>query len=355
MIHEFDAQKEQVIPNVEGKIVFEKQFDLSIPEPVDVEKLCLDKGWVTLIEGENTGGIYSYQPPMSKLIYAAKAMVREIAERHGFEEHTFPRHYNRSDLHAFGWIEHDHLSRELMVTTPLNTSEGRTNHELLSDPVQCLGFYTTLREVQCRNGGNLPSKLFDQGFFGVYEDQGGWTLRNEIKARLQKGWSTAFEFSGAEIVFAGYENDVYAIRWRMLLAMLSLMDELQLTYRVVTSGSCARDESSPDLIGKEMRMYEIPTLDVELYIPQYANTDKSPWIEIGGGDVAGTRLVDNFNLKTLNGNALFSGCQGFGWQRFCLGLLSQKGLDPSNWSTAITQYYGSTVPQSMIGELMLSL
>lgn len=326
--------RELQFENIEGIVVLESEKK-QYASVMDIEKEAEADGWVTRISGDKQAGIYSYQPPMAKLIRAFKESVLSLAESLGYKEMIFPRHYRREALNAFGWIDNDKLKFELMRINPLCDSDGRSNYDLFGDPVQCLGFYETLRIIQEKNNGFLPEYLFENDTMRVYEDQGGWTVRNELKSRLKGGFATGFEFAGAELVWAGKKDDCYSTRWNTLNSVIDFVSELDLEYRIVIGGSCSRDKKQPELKGKSMRLYDMPTMDIELKIPYLEKIGSDCWIEIGGGDIAGTRLTNNFGLKMEDGSELYSGCQGVGWQRIVYGFLSQKGLDYSNWPKII--------------------
>lgn len=327
--------------NIEGIVVAESSSERRSSSRSNVQEALLARGWVTRITDDTQAGIYSYQAPMAALFKTFKRLVTDIAAKDAFQEMIFPRHYRKAALANFGWTDNETLKYELMSVMPAHPSEGRSNYSLLGDPVQCLGFYETLRVLQEGNAGHLPERLFSEGAFKVYEDQGGWTLRNELTRRLQGGFSTGFEFAGAELVWAGRAEDTYATRWTTLHSVLGMLDSLDAQYRVVIGGSCSRDAKYPDLRGSEMPLYRIPTLDIEMYLPDQDTHSKESWIEIGGGDIAGTRLIDNFGLRSADGEALHSGCQGVGWQRIIHGFLSQKGLDEDAWPPQFTTLYRS--------------
>jgi seryl-tRNA synthetase len=323
------------LPNVEGTLVLECAADVS-SRTWDVEREAERRGWVTRFSGVGQYGIYSYQPPMAALILSFKDLLRRLALQHGFQEMIFPRHYRAEALSAFGWTEHEKLKHELMVLRPLNPDVHRINYELLVDPLQCVGFYETLRIWQQGNGGVLPPSLFENGGLRVFEEQGGWTLRNEEISRLKSGFATSFEFGGAELVWAGMRSTVYATRWEVLTAVCELLSELQLHFRVVVGSSCSANAHHPELLSKTFSLYEMPTLDMQLRLPAtIISTASGSWAELGGGDVAGTRLTGRFGLKTAGGAALYSGCQGIGWQRLAYGFLAQKGFQPEGWPPAI--------------------
>jgi seryl-tRNA synthetase len=330
----------KIYANIEGTVVKEHTEKVS-KNTVNIDQELEKRGWVTRLNRPGIAGIFSYKPEMAKLFLIFKNIGRELAFARGFEEMIFPRHYSASALDAFGWTGHPELKSELMLISPLNPTPGRSNQELLGDPLQCTGFYETLRQMQASNGDTLPEHLFADGLFKVYEDQGGWTVRNEKESRLQSGFSTGFEFAGAEFVWAGTQDDSYAIRWTILNDVLDCINNLGLMYRIIISGSCTRDAENPELIGQELPLYKIPTLDIELYIPALEGTEKGPWLEIGGGDYAGSRIANKFGLKDVAGKEIYTGCQGIGWQRIIYSFLSQKGLDYQEWPEPIKTQFSS--------------
>jgi hypothetical protein len=342
---------DNVVVADEGTIVHERKFEQATTA-APIEEWTNTVGWVSSIDRQVSVGVYAYHPPIAALVTSAKSLMRKIALAHGFEEHIFPRHYALEDLRSFGWLEDGELVKELMAIRPLQSdcSGVRGNDLTLGDPVQCLGFYTTLSEVQRRVGGYLPSELFDEGAFCVYEDQGGWTLRNEARRRLEQGWGTCFEFSGAEFVFAGFAKQVYLMRWSLLCSITDLLAELRITHRVVIAQSCFHSSPRQIQTPAKFRLYDVPTLDIEVYIPQYVGS-RDPWLELGGGDIAGEALTSAFGLRFASGSPLLSGCQGIGWQRFALAVLSQLGTDPSTWPDPLREEYGGSLPRSRISEL----
>lgn len=345
------ALADNVISADKRMIVYERQFEQATTA-APIEEWTCRAGWVSSIDRHVSMGVYAYHPPVATLVTSAKCLMRKIALSHGFEEHIFPRHYALANLRSFGWLDGE-LATELMAIRPLqpDDSGARGNNLTLGDPVQCLGFYTMLSEVQRRVGGYLPGELFDEGAFCVYEDQGGWTLRNETKRRLEQGWGTCFEFSGAEFVFAGFADQVYAVRWDVLCSITDLLADLGITHRVVTAQPCFHSKPTQFQTPTESRLYDEPTLDVEVYIPQYLGL-RDPWLELGGGDIAGDALTSAFDLQLASGEPLMSGCQGFGWQRFALAILSQLGTDPRMWPDPLRSEYGTSLPYSRISRLL---
>jgi len=346
-----DALKDAAVDMTIGSVVYAQEFEhVSSSDPI--EAMTEEAGWISSINRPLIMGIYAYHPPIVQLITSAKRLMRGIANACGFEEHIFPRHYGLHDLRSFGWVDNADLASQLMVIRPLTAAspDARGNDLTLGDPLQCIGFYEMLLHVQNRLGGHLPSEFFDEGPFCVYEDQGGWTLRNESTERLSLGWGTSFEFSGAELVFAGSSQQVYDARWAVLCSVAQLLTELRITHRVVVAKPCSHvaPVQGSDKAGR--RIFEADTLDIQAYIPQYEGS-RDPWLELGGGDVAGDTLTSAFGIRLSSEEPLYSGCQGLGWQRFALAVLSQLGTNPVNWPNRLQSEYGLQVPASRISKL----
>ncbi len=56
--------------------------------------------------------------------------------------------------------------------------------------------------------------------------------------------------------------------------------------------------------------------------------------------VNGEKYPKDFTVKAQSGEALWSGCSGMGLERWASAFLSQKGLEPENWSEAFRKYFG---------------
>ena len=350
-----DVLKDTTADMTIGTVVYVQEFE-RVSSQDSIELITEKSGWISSINRPAAMGIYAYHPPIAHLITCTKRLIRKIANSYGFEEHIFPRHYDMQDLRSFGWVGNAELASQLMVIRPLTSarSDVRGNDFTISDPLQCIGFYAMLLHTQTRLGGHLPSEFFDEGPFCVYEDQGGWTLRNETTERLSLGWGTSFEFSGAEFVFAGSIQQVYDTRWAVLSGIAQLLTELHITHRIVVAKPCSHAQPGKNSNVTGRRIFEADTLDIQAYIPQYEGS-RDPWLELGGGDVAGDTLTSAFGLRVSSGAPLYSGCQGLGWQRFALAVLSQFGMDPLNWPGPLQAEYGLQVPESRISKLYNSL
>lgn len=139
------------------------------------------------------------------------------------------------------------------------------------------------------------------------------------------------------MVFLGTPEEVSKIRLETLNAMLNMLDELGIVWRLVVGGSCCHSDSKKyaNILDEECRIDQIPTIDIECYIPFIGD-----WIEFGGGDLAYDRLTSNFGIKFANSNQeVWSGCQGMGFSRSMYIFLSQFGFDQNKWPKTLTDKF----------------
>lgn len=302
-----------IVPYVEGYVVYEKKLNTILYEE-NAEKEVERRGWVTKIRE----GQYVLHDQVTKLFIVWQNLSRELSRELGYREWIFPRLQTEEAIKNYGWLDMDNLRPELMIVKDFENDGQRYDYEWFLDPLQCPSFYRYLSKISPVKVSMFPLK--------IYEWRGGWTYRNEKKKRLSSGFGTAFEFSGLELVYAGLKEDVLKARWDTMIMVVRLLELLELDYRVVVGSSCSHEKEGSCPNGKEEELYQISTIDLEVRIPY-----EMGFIEIGGADFIGTRLVDNFGIKTVEGVQLYSGCQGIGWQRLTKAFLSQKGFDIDDW------------------------
>lgn len=288
---------------------------------------AIDAGWVTPLPAGSFSGFYAYHPPISTVLRNLKTMLFRIAQDLGFDEHVYPRHYAEDQLLPFAGDVGPLDGSELFSCAPRSTAPGRIQGVLGVDPIQCAGFYALLKRIQEHSGGALPEKFASP--VKVYEDQGGWTLRNEISSRLLDGWGTAIEIAGSHFIYCGTGNAVADIRWELLEAITRLLEELRITHRIVV----------PEPRGLPGRSVEAVSsakcLEIEVLVDG-SRRHGEVWIELGGGELFGTSRLDAFGIRIASDEPLTSGCQGVGLQRLALAVVAQHGLYPESWPRTLT-------------------
>jgi len=231
---------------------------------------------------------------------------------------TFPKSYDISEFEDLT----DYMT--LMDEVPVEDLAGR-----LEPPgnflcyAQCEPFYWFFGGEVMDDAG-LPVKWFDRSGPSYRWESGGIY-----------GIERMVEFHRVEVVWMGRVEQAVEIRNQLLEGYRRFMEEvLDLEWRwawvtpfyLEQSGEVeAAEAAAPDI-------NQPGTIDFEAWLPYKGDrSDRKSWLEIGNISIHGTKYTKSFRAKHNKGETLWSGCSGFGTQRWLLALLSQKGFDPSNW------------------------
>lgn len=311
-----------VVLNSEGYEVYRKDLNSVSPPKEKVNRLVEEQKWLTRIDH----GQYIFHEKMTNLLIAFQEMTKVLAKQLGYVEWIFPRLQTDDALRAFGWTDMSNLRPELLRVVPFENDGTRLNNGWFLDPLQCTSFYRYLKTISPVPATLTPMK--------IYEWRGGWTYRNEKKDRIMDCFETCLEFSGLEMVFVGDEEFAKKTRFDNFNFMTNFVEQLEMDYRIVVGSSCSHKKEGHGPTGDEIMLNDVPTIDVQVKVPQ-----DNKYIEIGGSDYIGTRLINNFGISASDQSQLHSGCQGIGWQRLAKGFLAQKGTDPKSWPKSLLKYF----------------
>jgi len=91
------------------------------------------------------------------------------------------------------------------------------------------------------------------------------------------------------------------------------------------------------------------TVDFEAWLPYRGEREEDRnWLEIGNISIHGTKFTEPFKIKHNKGETLWSGCSGFGSERWLVALLAQKGFDVDDWPKKFVEYVKATpFPRSL--------
>ncbi|MHA1617158.1 MAG: aminoacyl--tRNA ligase-related protein [Candidatus Njordarchaeales archaeon] len=171
----------------------------------------------------------------------------------------------------------------------------------------------------------IPIKWFDRSGPSFRWESGGL-----------RGLERVVEFHRIEIVWLGEPEQVINIRNELLKRYEYFMDKvLDLEWRwawvtpfyLVHAGEIEEEEE------KEIDINQPGTIDFEAWLPYKGDRDdQHAWLEIGNISIHGTKYSEPFRIKhQLKDKIIWTGCSGFGLQRWFLAFLAQKGFDPDNW------------------------
>jgi len=317
------------------------------PPPEDPNRILEEAGWIRRM----SIGQYLYTPPFTHILNAfRRAFIEEVVKPLGFVEAVFPKMY---PLHV--GLKTGHLKGVInsMLFASLPKSYNIEEFEELIDYMyvmddlppeelqkylrppsyflcyaQCEPFYWFF-EGEVLDDSSLPIKWFDASGPSFRWEAGGL-----------HGVERVIEFHRIEVVWLGKPEQVIEIRNRLLERYERFMDEvLDLEWRWAWVTPWFYEQSGVVEERREMDIDRPGTIDFEAYLPHRGpREDRKSWLEIGNISIHGTKFTEPFRIRHNKGETLWTGCSGFGSERWVIAFLSQHGFDPENWPSGIRRY-----------------
>ncbi|MCS7111690.1 MAG: serine--tRNA ligase [Ignisphaera sp.] len=323
-----------------------KTVEASMGDPNDVLERI---GWMKRM----SVGQWLYTPPLTHMLNTLKRLfIDEVVKPLGFEEATFPKMY---PLEV--GLKTGHLKGVInsMIFASLPRSYDISEFEEFIDLMyvlneappeelqrhlrpssyflcfaQCEPFYWFF-ENEILDDSSLPIKWYDQSGPSYRWESGGI-----------HGIERLIEFHRIEVVWLGRPDDVIKIRNELLERYEYFMDKvLDIEWRMAWVTPWFYEQSGA-LQGLKESTIEIDkpgTIDFEAWLPYRGDRDDSKnWIEVGNISIHGTKFTEPFRIKHNRGETLWTGCSGFGSERWFIVLLAQKGLNIDNWPKKYIEY-----------------
>ncbi|MEM2300067.1 MAG: aminoacyl--tRNA ligase-related protein, partial [Candidatus Hadarchaeales archaeon] len=174
-------------------------------------------------------------------------------------------------------------------------------------PAQCEPFYQQFSGKIVKME-ELPVKQFDRS---------GWTYRWEGGG--VEGLTRVQEFQRIEAIMLGKPEDIRKIRDEMVERSVALAEELGMEWRVKVATPFYLREGSEGEVGAA-------TYDLEVFLPY-----NQEWLEVGSYNVHGNKFAKSFRIKEARGREVWTGCCGFGTNRWVVGFLAQHGMEMEKW------------------------
>ena len=290
-------------------------------------------------------GQWVYTPTFYALLKSlADLFVEEVVRPLGFKEAMFPKMYPLEVGLKTGHLKGT-VNSMLFATFPksydISEFEDVIDYMSVTDEIpvddlagkleppsrflcyaQCEPFYWFFGEEIVSDEG-LPVKWFDRSGPSYRWEAGGLY-----------GIERLVEFHRIEVVWMGRTDQVVEIRNQLLEGYRRFMDEvLELEWRWAWVTPFYLEQSGEVESGpSEVDINQPGTIDFESWLPYKGGRgDRRAWLEIGNISIHGTKYTKSFRVRHNRGETVWTGCSGFGTQRWLLALLSQKGFDPSNW------------------------
>lgn len=298
-------------------------------------------------------GQWLYTPPLVYILRQFEAMFVDIVLKPlGFQEAIFPK----MELLEIG-LKTGHLkgtpNQMIFVSLPISynveefeewqdyisiygEAEPKKLREFTDPPAyylcfaQCPPFYKFLSKIIFTDK-NLPVKWFDRS---------GPSFRWEGTGGL-RGLERLVEFHRIEVVWLGTKEQVIEIRNKLLKQYEYFMDkvlDIEWRWAWVTPWFLVHAGETKELEEK-IDIDRPGTIDFEAYLPYRGDREEQKnWLEIGNISIHGAKYTRAFRIKHASNKVLWTGCSGFGVERWVLAFLSQKGFNRKYWSDIVKKY-----------------
>jgi len=317
---------------------------------VDPNKVLTEVGWIKYF----SIGQWFYTPPVTHLVNMIKHFLHEeVLKPLGFKEAIFPKIYpveiGLKTGHLLGTIN-SMLFASLPLTYDIESYEEIIDYMYVMDEVpkeelikylrppsyflcfaQCEPFYQFLSK-EVFDDESLPVKWFDQSGPSFRWEAGGL-----------HGLERVIEFHRVEIVWLGRPEQVIEIRNQLLERYEHLLDKvLDLEWQFAWVTPWYYEQSG--IVEEEKKEEKIDidkpgTIDLEAWLPHRGpREDRKSWLEIGNISIHGTKFTDPFKIKHNKGQTLWTGCSGFGTERWLIAFLAQYGFNPREWPRKPREY-----------------
>ncbi len=327
-----------------------KQSRVKFPKPKfdkDPNKILEEIGWIKRF----SVGQWFYTPPFTYLVNMLKHFfIEEVVKPLGFQEAIFPKMYplevGLKTGHLKGTIN-SMIFASFPISYDISVYEELIDYMYVTDTAppeelqkyvkppthflcfaQCEPFYQFFsREVL--DDKNLPVKMYDHSGPSFRWEAGGL-----------HGVERVIEFHRVEVVWLGKPEQVVDIRNKLLEKYEYLMDKvLDLEWRWAWVTPWYYEQAGIVEEKREKDINKPGTIDFEAWLPYRGpREDKKAWLEIGNISIHGTKFTSPFKIKHNKGIILWTGCSGFGAERWTIAFLAQHGFDPRNWPRKPREY-----------------
>ncbi|MFK4212997.1 hypothetical protein [Streptomyces sp. NPDC030920] len=154
----------------------------------------------------------------------------------------------------------------------------------------------------------------------------GKSFRNE--SRYRRSLERLWDFTIREIVFLGTPEFVLDARRRLMERAYELVDALGLGGRCEVAGDPFFLNDTTAARAWSQRLLE---LKYELRLPLDGERD----VSVGSFNYHEQFFGRSFGIGGAKGEPVFTGCAGFGLERFAYAFLCRHGLDPAHWPDAV--------------------
>ncbi len=306
-------------------------------------------GWIKNI----APGQWLYTPPLTYILRKFEAMFIDIVlEPLGFQEAIFPKmeplEIGLKTGHLKG-TPNQMIFASLPISYNIEEFEewqdyvsiyGEANSKKLQKFIEPPTYYLCF--AQCPPFYRFLSKLIftDKRLPVKWFDKSGPSFRWEGTGGL-RGLERLVEFHRIEVVWLGTKEQVIEIRNKLLERYEYFMDkvlDLEWRWAWVTPWFLVHAGETKEFAEK-IDIDQPGTIDFEAYLPYRGQrNEQKNWLEIGNISIHGAKYTKTFRIRHASDKILWTGCSGFGAERWVLAFLGQKGFNRNNWPSIIRDY-----------------
>jgi len=306
----------------------------------------LELGWIVNFPGR---GQFIYTSKYGALFEAIKSiLIAEVVKKIGFKPFLLPKLIPFEVMKKMpGYFDtipegmfyvsppprepeaFDVFKQEYRITREIPIDElKRTlkDPSYVLAPAQCEPFWQYY-SVTRHGVSSYPLKYYDASGY-TYRWEGGGL----------EGLVRVTEFQRIELTYIGLPAQVVDIRDRIVEKGVYVADKLlDLEWRVTAAAPFYVKESS--LQFDPYNSIDVPSYDIEIYLPYRGPREESEWLEVAGCFVHKKKFVDSFKIKSEDNSEIWTGCTGLGLSRWVAAFLAEKGFKEENWPADVRDKY----------------
>jgi seryl-tRNA synthetase len=256
-------------------------------------------------------GLFVLKGVLLDILNKIETIICEIAECVNAEHVFVPTILSYDNAIKSNYL--DSFSEQALMITPLKRNDKsignfHTEYEGMVSPTVCYHCFSSLKNKIVRHNHAMTaiSKCVRKEE-GILDTLGRLT-----------------NFTMREIVFFGDKKYCFNNLNKVMEETIKILElEFNLSFRVVTASDPFFGENSE--MKKDAQLMSESKYEIQALLP-FNNTS----ISIGSFNNHGNIFYNRFNITSEDNNLSYSGCVGWGYERFLYAILAQKGSEFSN-------------------------
>ncbi len=278
-------------------------------------------------------GGFAYRGLFLKLMRVLDKEILAMAKELGAEEEEYPALTPAGPLVKSGYVASfpnqillaHHLREDVDVLEKFASQHAKTGdsheaieveHSALSPSTQLLAPAVCYNCFAAQSDQAIPAE-------GRVVTALGSCHRYEY--RNFNGLERLQNFKMREIIFMGTSEFVTNCRESLLEMAKSIVDRFDLPCSIVN----ASDPFFTDISLGKRTFQDMQRLKYEMTVP--LNGTDGDGLAVASFNLHQTNMSESYNIQLDSGNVMYSGCVGYGFERFCFAFLATHGVDPDQW------------------------